>query len=271
VNKYLQLFRLGNCIMGVIGLILATIIAAGAGIQDHLLQLALASGVVFLFIIGGNSLNDYLDREIDQTAHPERPIPSGRIKPADAKNIVILAFALTIILSLPLRPSAFLVVISAVIIMLAYELITKKRGLLGNLSIAWLTGSLFLLGGAVVDRLEVTVPLAAMAFLATLGREIVKDVEDMASDAGRRTLPQRIGAKRAGLVASAAFLTAVALSFEPFLIGRFGVAYLAVVLVADGIFIYCSTVHFRNPTQGQSWAKKGMLVALIAFLMGGLL
>ena len=138
MNKYLQLFRLGNCIMGVIGLILATIIAAGAGIQDHLLQLALASGVVFLFIIGGNSLNDYLDREIDQTAHPERPIPSGRIKPADAKNIAILAFALTIILSLPLRPSAFLVVISAVIIMLAYELITR-RGLLGNLSIAWLT------------------------------------------------------------------------------------------------------------------------------------
>ena len=65
MNKYLQLFRLGNCAMGVVGLILATLIAVGADIQYHLVELAMAGGVVFLFIIGGNSLNDYLDREID--------------------------------------------------------------------------------------------------------------------------------------------------------------------------------------------------------------
>jgi len=43
------------------------------------------------------------------------------------------------------------------------------------------------------------------------------------------------------------------------------------VLFADAIFIYCSIVHFRNPRQGQKWAKYGMLVALVAFLLGGLL
>ena len=121
-----------------------------------------------------------------------------------------------------------------------------------------------------VDRLEVIVlsrPWPSWQLLVVRSLRTLRIWPQMRPE----DTPQRIGAKRAGLVASAAFLTAVALSFEPFLIGRFGVAYLAVVLVADGIFIYCSTVHFRNPTQGQSWAKKGMLVALIAFLMGGLL
>jgi len=64
---------------------------------------------------------------------------------------------------------------------------------------------------------------------------------------------------------------AVLLSFEPFITGRFGLAYLVAVLFADAIFIYCSIVHFRNPRQGQRWAKYGMLVALLAFLLGGLL
>jgi geranylgeranylglycerol-phosphate geranylgeranyltransferase len=118
---------------------------------------------------------------------------------------------------------------------------------------------------------ETTVTIGIMAFLATLGREIVKDIQDMSSDFDRRTLPQRIGARSAGVVASVSFLTAVFLSFVPVMAGIFGLEYLAAVLFADAIFIYCSIVHFRNPRQGQRWAKYGMLVALIAFLLGGLL
>lgn len=272
MNRYIQLFRVGNCIMGVVGLVLATLVAQGTGLLDYLTPLAISSAVVFLFIIGGNSLNDYLDREVDKQAHPERPIPSGRMRPATARNISIAAFAASFALSLFLMDVlSILIVASAIVVMLAYELKTKKLGLTGNLSIAWLTGALFLLGGAIVGKVEATLAISLMAFLATLGREIVKDIQDMGSDFDRKTLPQRIGAKRAGIVASASFLIAVSLSFEPVLIGRFGLEYLAAVLFADAIFIYCSIVHFRNPKQGQRWAKYGMLVALIAFLLGGLL
>lgn len=272
MNRFIQLFRVGNCIMGVVGLLLAILVAAGTHILEDPEVLLISSGVVFLFIIGGNSLNDYLDREIDRSAHPERPLPSGRMRPGTALYISIVAFTLSLALSLLLWDVAsILIVVSAVAIMLAYELRTKKMGLAGNLSIAWLTGALFLLGGAVVGRMEATLAIAAMAFLATLGREIVKDVQDMGSDFDRRTLPQRIGATRAGWVASTAFLIAVSLSFEPVVAGLFGLEYLAMVLVADAIFIYCSIVHFRNPRQGQRWAKYGMLVALAAFLVGGLL
>jgi geranylgeranylglycerol-phosphate geranylgeranyltransferase len=50
----------------------------------------------------------------------------------------------------------------------------------------------------------------------------------------------------------------------------FGLGYFIVVLLADGIFIYCSIVQFQNPKRGQKLAKIGMMVALIAFLIGGI-
>jgi geranylgeranylglycerol-phosphate geranylgeranyltransferase len=272
VNRFVQLFRVGNCVMGVVGLILAALIAVGTDIVDHLYEIAIASGVVVTFIIGGNTLNDYLDREVDKQAHPERPIPSGRISPGTARMTAIGAFVISLALAVLLFDVlSFAIVLVAIVLMLAYELRTKKLGLSGNLSIALLTGMLFLLGGAVVANIEATIAIAIMAMLATLGREIVKDIQDMGSDFDRRTLPQRIGARNAGIVASVAFLVAVCLSPEPYLAGRFGLAYVAAVLFADAIFIYCSIVHFRNPKQGQKWAKYGMLVALVSFLLGGLL
>ena len=282
MNKYAQLWRLGNCVMGIVGLVLGSwiaslgfLIASGESIAAQLAPIAIAAGVVFTFIAGGNSLNDYMDREVDKTAHPERPIPSGRLSAQVARNTAAVMFITSFTLSTLLLvlfndwiSVLILVVISAILIMIAYELRLKKEGLVGNLAIAWLTGALFLLGGAVVGHIDKTVAVGAMAFLATLGREIVKDIQDMAGDYDRRTLPKRIGPRRAGYVASAAFIAAVVLSFEPVVLNIFGSGYLIIVLFADAMFIYCSIVHFQNPERGQSWAKYAMLVALIAFLLG---
>ncbi|MDD1743126.1 MAG: UbiA family prenyltransferase [Methanomassiliicoccales archaeon] len=271
MNQYLQLFRLGNCIMGVVGLLLGALIAAGSSLLDSWTMLAVGSAVVFAFVAGGNSLNDYYDREVDKIAHPERPIPSGRMKPETALRLSISAFAISIFLAIFLNLTSIVIVASAVLVMLLYETHTKRAGLSGNLSIAWLTGALFLLGGAVVGHVDQVVVIAAMAFLATLGREIVKDIQDMEADFDRLTLPKRIGKRNAGAVGSLAFLSAVALSPLPYLAGFLDWPYLVVVLAADAIFIYCAIVHFRSPKQGQYWAKIGMIVALIAFLVGGIL
>ncbi|MGD1061092.1 MAG: UbiA family prenyltransferase [Methanomassiliicoccales archaeon] len=270
MNRFAQIFRFGNCGIAVLGLLSAAIIAAGTGLLDHWPQVAIAAGVVFAFVAGGNSLNDYLDREVDRFAHPERPIPSGRMRAKTALRLSAGAFVISFLLSLLLDFWSILIVISAIAIMLAYEFYTKKMGLAGNLSISWLTAALFLLGGSVVGGVDRTIAIAAMAFLATLGREVVKDIEDMKADFDRVTLPKRIGKKHAGFVGSVAFLAAVALSPEPYLIGVFNWPYLVPVAVADAIFIYASIVHFQNPKRGQTWAKYGMLVALIAFLVGGL-
>ena len=73
MNRYIQLFRIGNCIMGVVGLLIGVLIATGMSIFNYSPQIAIASLLVFTFIIGGNSLNDYMDGRSTRS-----DIPRGR-------------------------------------------------------------------------------------------------------------------------------------------------------------------------------------------------
>jgi len=270
-NGYLGLFRLGNCAMGAFGALLAAVACAGIdGLSDYTLELLLSMLVVVTFTAGGNSMNDYFDREVDKLAHPSRPIPSGRVTPGAARLLAIILFAASLALSPLINPWSVVIVVTSVVVIVSYEWFLKAEGLAGNLSISWLTGALFLFGGAAVDRLELAWILAALAFLATLGREIVKDIQDIEGDKGaRRTLPMRIGTRNAGVLGSIAFIAAVGLSPMPYLLDLLAWVYVPVVIVADAIFIYCASIHFKSPEKGQKVAKLAMLIALVAFLLGG--
>lgn len=272
-SGYLGLFRLGNCAMGALGALLAAIVCVGIdGFEDFAVEVLLSMATVFLFTAGGNSLNDYSDRETDKIAHPRRPIPSGRVTPPSALALSIVLFSSAQILSFFVSLWSVVIVATSVLVMVGYEKLLKAEGFAGNLAISWLTGALFLFGGAAVDSLELAWILAALAFLATLGREIVKDIQDIEGDRGsRRTLPMRIGSKRAGVVGSIAFFAAVGLSPVPYLLELFDWEYLVVVAAADAIFIYCALIHFKNPEKGQKVAKLAMFIALLAFLVGGIL
>lgn len=250
---------------------MGVLIAVGTDIFEYWRPILFASVAVFAFIAGGNSLNDYTDREVDKLAHPDRPLPSGRMTARQVLYISAACFLVSFLSSLALNPESIFIVSLAIVLMLSYEARLKRDALTGNLEIALLTGMLFLLGGAVVGLVERTYVVALLAFLAILGREIVKDIEDMDADFDRQTLPKRIGARNAGIIASSSFLLAVALSPLPYLDGTFGIGYLMAVAFADAIFIYCSIVHFEKPTKGQKLAKYAMLLALVAFLIGGLL
>ncbi len=272
-HALLGLMRPGNCVMGALGVLLAALICAGPeSFPDYLLEVSTSMAIVAAFTAAGNALNDYFDREVDKVAHPERPIPMGTISPRAALVVSAAMFSVSVALSVLVNIWSFLIVVSSVVLMLGYELLLKAEGLAGNLTISWLTGALFLFGGAAVGRMEVAWILAALAFLATLGREVVKDVQDVEGDRGSRTtLPMRVGVRRAGYVASAAFLGAVALSPAPYLLELLSAWYIPAVVAADAMFIYCAQVHFADPKKGQRAAKLAMLVALVAFLMGGVL
>jgi len=157
--------------------------------------------------------------------------------------------------------------------MASYEAALKSRGAPGNLVIAYLVGSLFLFAGASVFRSSIeplvrTGILAALAFFTTIGREITKDIEDIRGDVDRRTLPRRIGSRRAGLVAAISLFVGVALSLVPFALGVLSLGYAILVVPADGMFIYAALHSAANPARSQRVAKYGMIVALAAFLAG---
>ena len=268
MNKYLQLFRMGNVVMGIIGVAVASFMASGTEIAGHWVNLLISALIVFMFICGGNALNDSIDAEIDKTAHPERPIPSGRMTVKEARNagIIMLAGAAAASL-LTMDPVCILIVVVAVVLMVAYELFLKQRGFVGNLTIAALTGMTFLMGGAAVSNAEGNVIVAVMAALVSVGREVSKDIEDMEGDEGRVTLPMRIGKKGAAAVACVFFIAGPLLSAVPMVQHTYGILYY-LVAIADAMFIYCAYAVFSDPHKAQKTAKIAMFVALIAFILG---
>ena len=96
MNSFLQLFRIGNALMGIIGVVIACFMAKGPDVIDEWQGMLICAAVVFLFICGGNAMNDYIDHEIDKTAHPERPIPSGRMERRTALHVAIVMMAASV-------------------------------------------------------------------------------------------------------------------------------------------------------------------------------
>ncbi len=270
MNKYLRLFRLGNTLIGSFAILIAAFMAAGTSMVDYWMNLVIGFFVVFTFIAGGNSLNDYIDVEIDRTAHPERPVVTGEITPIQARNIGIVMLLLSALLSLlTMDIYCIAIVVLAVILMASYEIFLKQRGFIGNLTIAFLTGLVFILAGALVGDVTANIAVGGMAALVSVGREISKDIEDMESDEGRRTLPMSIGVRSASIVAAIFYIAGPVLSWYPIYLDPANYMYYIVIL-ADIVFFYCAYKVFSDPRTAEKKAKIGMLLGLLAFIMSAI-
>jgi len=277
MKPYIQLIRPLNCVMAAVAVFIGALIAVGFGAlnDNNGFNITIACIVAFLFTGAGNSLNDYFDREIDKINHPQRPIPSRKIIPRRALMLASILFIISLIFAMLINYIAFIIVIANLIVMISYEIFFKAKGTAGNITISWLTGTTFLFGGAAVFAVEKTIILAILAFLATFGREIAKDIEDIMGDRGRFTLPMNIGEKNAGIIASSSIFIGILLSPLPPLLGLFpekgSFFYSIIIMVADAIFIYCMFLLLRGKNSASMPIKGAMLIALIAFLCGGIL
>ena len=220
----------------------------------------------------GMAINDYVDRDIDRINRPGRPIPRGAISAQWVLFEAIVLFTIAVALALTLPPLAIAIAGINLGALVTYTSLFKGTPGVGNVVVAALSGSTFLFGGAAVGAPGPTAVLFVLAAFATLGREVIKDIEDIDGDraAGLDTLPIRFGPRRARWVASAALLVATAASPLPVVLDLFGLAYVAVVVPAIAIMLYGLWVSETTPGQGQRLIKIGMYVAILAFVVGRL-
>jgi 4-hydroxybenzoate polyprenyltransferase len=174
----------------------------------HFWWLLLAS---VLIAAGGYVINDYFDVNIDEVNRPEKLVVDKVISRRwamvwhfvlSAAGIVCTGLALTSVRQLYL----VLINLLCVVLLWFYSTRFKKSFLVGNfliaLLVAWTILVVFvskidpLAGGRGIDPLQLrlyrfALLYAAFSFLATLAREIIKDIEDMEGDRryGCRTLP----------------------------------------------------------------------------------
>jgi geranylgeranylglycerol-phosphate geranylgeranyltransferase len=239
--------------------------------------------VTFLVTAGGNAFNDYMDAEVDLAGHPGRPLPSGRLTRPQALRFSFACFLVAqpltaLVVSVGISGIFPLVVeLMAVDCLFGYELWLKARGLSGNLTVGLLSALTLLFGascaaGPLHEGMLTVAVLTAIAFFASAGREVTKDVEDVEADRGARvTLPMLVSRPVAVGTAGTFIAAAVMLSPLPFWpMGVMGAPYLAVVLAADAVFLYSLAILGSDPTRAQRVHKVGFMLALLAFLAGSL-
>lgn len=273
MHPYISLGRPLTSLMIGLAVLASALIGVGRDVDVYALPVFLGFAVAFLFGLAGNAINDYFDYENDKINHPERPIPSGKLKPEQALFFSLFFFAVSLSLSLYLSSivgyGALLVVVTALASQVAYEWKFKHEKIIGNVIIGAQTALAFVFGGVVVGKTGMTGIIAVAVFLSIVGREIVKDIEDVKGDKDRVTLPMKLGVNNAGIVAAFFIVLAVLISILPYYpLHQFGWRYLLAVSIADALFIGSISVIFKDARMARKMLKFAMLIAIFAFVIG---
>jgi len=271
MNPYLALTRPGNVALTAVAVVAGSFIAAGDNIVDFQIEILIASISAMMLVGGGNALNDYNDRESDKENHPNRPIPAGLIDAEDALTYsrLLLAGGLMIALFGLANKLPFVIALIGTVTLISYENQLKALGLSGNIAVGFMSGAVFLYAGMVVNDPGPTLWMFGLAFLTTVSREIIKDIQDLEGDTDRFTLPARIGITNSLIIAGTLLIAAWSLSFTaiPQFDGVAANAYVAGVSIANVIML----IGFQNARNsdyfsGQKKIKQGMGVAMLAFI-----
>lgn len=272
MNPYLALIRPGNAILTAIAVIAGAFIAAGPDIVNFQVEIAICCISAMMLVGGGNALNDYNDRESDKENHPNRPIPSGQIDAETALNYaqLLLGGGLIILIFTLDNKMPFVIALLGMLTLVAYENGLKAAGITGNIAVGFMSGAVFLYAGMAVNNPGPTIWMFGLAFLATISREIVKDIQDLEGDRDRRTLPSRIGISYSLNIAILILLIAIGLSYTA--INQFDGnalnAYAGGITLANAIMLF-GIYNSRNEDyfMGQKNIKQGMGIAMLAFIV----
>ena len=271
MNPYIALTRPGNALLTAIAVIAGSFIAAGPEIVDFQTEITICCISAMMLVGGGNALNDYNDRESDKENHPNRPIPSGKISAETALNYstILLGSGLVILWFTLINWLVFAIALIGVLTLIAYENSLKATGIAGNIAVGFMSGAVFLYAGMAVDNPGPTVWMFGLAFLATISREIVKDIQDLAGDRDRKTLPSRIGIDYSLNIAIMILVITVVLSYTATsqFEGNALNAYIGGITFANAImFLGIYNSKKEDFFMGQKNIKQGMGIAMLAFI-----
>ena len=267
---FFRITRPANAFMAGLAAVVAYLVATGTLVVGVLLLLVIVSFIT----AAGNVINDYFDADIDAVNCPERPIPSGRITRQAALLYAALLFLAGIALSLCTTPICIGFAVFNSLLLVLYAVRLKGMPLVGNIAVAYLSGSMFLFGGAFAGYAGLVhlVPLAAITFLATMARELLKDAEDVDGDAsgGASTLPIQIGVRKTAYCAFAFAALSAAASIIPF--RWWGAPYLVMIGIVDLIILVaayralsCNIPACIRKSGAPGLLKYGMFASLIVF------
>lgn len=243
---YLRLFRWPNLLITILAMVMVryylirpVLDMEGVGLQMSMLQFVLLVASVVLIAAGGYVINDYFDVRIDNLNDPDEVILGKSVPVRNAILLHAILSATGIILGFMVSYAIgnfklVLVHMFIGLLLWMYSARYKRRPVWGNIIVAFSSAMVILIvylfeffamaGNAVIitNRAEhawlirVILFLACFAFIISLIREMVKDIEDIEGDRryGCRTLPVVIGTRHVKWILLAlTFITIIGLGF----------------------------------------------------------
>jgi geranylgeranylglycerol-phosphate geranylgeranyltransferase len=264
----------------------AVVIGAIAAISHPLTQrqlwgILLGYLTTSLVAVGGYAINDVFDIEIDKVNMPHRPLPAGYLTVTQAKVYAIILFIIGNLLALMIDVPAFLLAFSAGLILYMYAAYFKRSGFLGNIMIGILTAVPFIFGGLLTASYETMIFPALFAFLLIVGREVIKDIEDVHGDRieNVKSIALLYGVTPARNIGYLFLLGLLVISPFPILLGYYSSPFfIVIVLGIDVVIMFVGYLLFnrseeevvRNATRCKKLLKTSISFGILAFVIEGL-
>ena len=271
IQPYFKLTRFQNNLITFISVLMGGLVG-GISSWTRLILAALSAALISA---GGYVLNDYFDLEIDKINRPLRILPGGDLSPKKALIFSISLFLMGFILSFFLKPVSIGIALVAMIFLFLYSVRFKREFLIGNVTVSIISALAFIYGGVFSKNPEISLIPAILAFLFHLGRELIKDMEDVEGDQALRseTFPIAYGMRNSQFLASAIFLVLIILTIFPYKLKIFSIYYLILVLMVDFVLFYIILSLWNNPSRENLGSlsrllKFEMLLGLLAIFAG---
>lgn len=267
--NYIRIIRPINFVF----VIIAVVFGAYYRTELNLSLSPILAAISAVFICSsGYIFNDISDIEIDRINKPNRPLPMGKISLKSAKIYGIFFFVLGFLLVLYLQNihMIILALFNSVILWL-YANKGKQLHILGNTIVAFAAASTFLYGGLANNNFSNSLFIFAAAFLYTMIRELIKDIEDIKGDKINTSLTFPLVYGRKKTLILSIFL---ALLFNLILIfglvkDYYNLVYYLIILVFVGLFLMLDLIilYFLDDKSLAFFSEKAMKVDMFLFLI----
>jgi len=270
LGGFIRLIRPVNCTMMGFAVLVGAVLASPQLGNLYWLRILFGFLTGFTLCAAAMVINDYYDRKIDAINEPQRPIPSGKIKPNEALAFVGALSVVGFVFAGLVSVLCFVVAAASLAITATYITVGKKSGLPGNFLVSICVAIPFIYGSiTAIGTIGLNVLLfASMAFLSNTGREITKGIVDVKGDSaeGIKTLAVRFGEKKAAVAAVVFFIFAVTLTPVTWILGLVGIWFIPFVLVTDVGLVVCSVLLLMDHSREK--ARRIKKVVLYLFLVG---
>ena len=272
INKniiyYFSLIRFGNICIAIFCVFMSYFFLESSDLISCFKVIIL----IFISMSIGNISNDIIDSKIDNINHPNRVLPKKLISIKRAYIYLFINLFLLLLNSIFIPYLAIIFLFSANLLLLLYNIYFKHFPLIGNIIISLLLSSVFIFSELVITSTtnKLFIP-SFFAFIISLIRELVKDLEDIEGDKsnGSRTLPILIGVKNTIMFLSFLIMTLNFSGVYFYFIYSLSIEYLLSIIILVEIPLVLSLFLLINNPIKNTFTMVSKIIKCI--IVGGIL